>query len=150
MNTPAQHIPSAQEVRHSLCSQLIGAGLKTGAEIVGNAKTIEAYIFGADTQTNAKTQTTGAAQSKQTKSEEPKTEAVVEQSNAEAEVATGEEQSQYTMDDVKAILLRVAKRDRDALKKILDAVNAPNLPAIDPCAYPQVMKLAEEFEAANA
>lgn len=145
MNAIAQHATSIQEVRHSLCSQLIGAGLKTGAEIVGNAKAIEEYIFGTDAQPKAEMQTIGAAQAKQTKSEEPKTEAVTE-----AEVATGEKQSQYTMDDVKAILLRVAKRDRDALKKILETVGAPNLPAIDPSAYPQVMQLAEEFEAANA
>jgi len=152
MNQPSQYVPSVQEIRHSLCSQLIGAGLKTATDIVDTAKAIEEYVFGAKPEMqNART---GAGQS--TKSKEAKKEAPVD-SNLTPDTKTTEQKAveetqtaQYSFDDVKAALMRVAKRDREALKGFLDQLGAANVPAIAESSYPQAMKLVEEFEAKNA
>lgn len=155
MNQSPQYVPSVQEIRHSLCSQLIGAGLKTATDIVDTAKAIEEYVFGAKPEMqNART---GAAQS--TKSKEAKKEEAPVDSNLTPETKTTEqkaveetqtETAQYSFDDVKAALMRVAKRDREALKGVLDQLGAANVPAIAESSYPQAMKLVEEFEAQNA
>lgn len=153
MNQSPQYTPSVEEIRHSLCSQLIGAGLKTAADIVDTAKAIEEYVFGAKPEMqNART---GAGQS--TKSKEvkeasvgsdptPETKAIEQKAVEETQTET----AQYSFDDVKAALMRVAKRDREALKGILDQLGAANVPAIAESSYPQAMKLVEEFEAQNA
>ena len=155
MNQTPQYIPSVEEIRHSLCSQLIGAGLKTATDIVDNAKALEEYIFGAKPE--MQNTRTGAAQSTKTKNakveeasvgSDPTPETKTTEQKAVEETQT--ETAQYSFDDVKAALMRVAKRDREALKGFLDQLGAANVPAIAESSYPQAMKLVEEFEAQNA
>ncbi|WP_173911068.1 hypothetical protein [Acinetobacter sp. Marseille-Q1618] len=159
MNTPIannHYVPSVQEIRHSLCSQLIGAGLKTATDIVDTAKAIEAYVFDSKAQAELEMRyaDNNAVQSNKN-IEEPKTETqstapVAEQKTVEAvaietnEVAA-EEAPQFTFDDVKAALMRVAKVNRDKLKGILDQVGAENVPAIHADKYAVVMQLAEGY-----
>lgn len=155
MNQSPQYTPSVQEIRHSLCSQLIGAGLKTATDIVDTAKAIEEYVFGAKPEMqNARTSAAQSTKSKEAKVEEasvgsdptPETKTTEQKTVEEKQTET----AQYSFDDVKAALMRVAKRDREALKDILDQLGAANVPAIAESSYPQAMKLVEEFEAQNA
>ncbi|MGR2920767.1 hypothetical protein [Acinetobacter sp. 1125_18A] len=154
MNMPQQYSPSVQEIRHSLCSQLIGAGLKTAPEIVDTAKAIEDYVFGtkstfvpeAQTSTKEAKTTTSKTEKKDAVKQEKTTEVVAEQ---EATTETTE-QSKIEPADVKAALMRVAKADRDAFLAIMAKFNAPNVPAIQPEDFQAVIAEVEKFEAENA
>lgn len=153
MNMPQQYTPSVQEIRHSLCSQLIGAGLKTAPEIVDTAKAIEDYVFGTkstfvpEAQTSTKeTKTTAKIEKKAEVKQEKITEVVAEQ---EATTETTE-QPKIEPADVKAALMRVAKANRDAFLAIMAKFNAPNVPAIKPEDFQAVIAEVEKFEAENA
>ncbi|GEM_PF-6975215 len=148
MNSPMQYTPSVQEIRHSLCSQLIGAGLKTATDIVDTAKAIEDYVFGNKTtfvpeaqNSTGETKTEKTAAIKQEKSAE-----VV----AEKQTAGTSEQAQVEFADVKAALMRVAKANRDEFLAIMKKFNAATVPAIRPEDFQAVIAEVEKFEAENA
>ena len=157
MNMPQQYTPSVQEIRHSLCSQLIGAGLKTAPEIVDTAKAIEDYVFGTkstfvpEAQTSTKeTKTTAKTEKKAEIKQEKTTEVVAEQETTAAEKEETTEQPKIEPADVKAALMRVAKANRDAFLAIMAKFNAPNVPAIKPEDFQAVIAEVEKFEAENA
>ena len=145
---PQQFVPSIQESRRTLCSQLIGAGVINPDEIVNTAQAIEKFIYGDD---KPETKTTAKTEKKAEVKQEKTTEVVAEQETttvAEKEETT--EQLKIEPADVKAALMRVAKADRDAFLAIMAKFNAPNVPAIQPEDFQAVIAEVEKFEAENA
>lgn len=135
------HSQNKHEFRHAICSQLINAGMTDAKTIVANAQTLEDFIF-SETKT-AVSEMESAIETVKTQNEMPPVkEEQTEQAVTKA-VVENPNNPQYSFDEVKDALMRVAKVDRDKLKSILEQVGVANVPAIQAEQYAQVMQLAE-------
>lgn len=140
----AQVHPTIEQLRHSLCSQLIGAGVTNPNDIVNTAQAIENFIL-AGPETVLPTA--------QTKTKEPvaeikKTEPAQEQTPVATEEKTSEIKIEFA--DIKSGLMRVAKADRNTFDALRTKFNFTNITQIQEADYPAVMSEVEKFEAENA
>ncbi|RZG47024.1 hypothetical protein [Acinetobacter wuhouensis] len=140
----AQVQPTIEQLRHSLCTQLIGAGITNPNDIVNTAQAIEKFIFaGPETVLP-----TAQSKTKEPVAEIKNAEPVQEQTPAATEEKTSETKIEFA--DIKAGLMRVAKADRNAFDALKAKFNFTNITQIQEADYPAVMSEVEKFEAENA
>lgn len=151
----SQQAISIQTLRSSLCQSLIAAGKTSATEIINEAKALEEYVFGNKASNEVVTINTKAKENTVVGSTVSKTETqtvAIEQPVEEVQVEqTTEQATAPTAEEVKAILMSVAKKNRDALMQILKNFSATKVSDLKEEDYSSVYAAAEQaLETNNA
>lgn len=140
----AQLPPTIEQLRHSLCSQLISAGITNPNDIVNSAQVIEKFIYAG----SENAQSPAVLKTKEPVAKIKNAETVQERIQVVTEEKCAETKVEFA--DVKAALMRVAKANRDEFLAIMKKFNAATVPAIQPEDFQAVIAEVEKFEAENA
>ncbi|MHA3063109.1 hypothetical protein [Acinetobacter sp. ANC 4641] len=133
----------SQQFRHEVCLALIASGVTSGKDIIPTATAIENFVFGKE-DTPVTEKAIEISEQKSAQEDNAVVEQIIKKAESVTEVAEQTEEAKVTFDEVKAVLMQVAKRNRGQLIEILAKFGTDKVNALNEADYSAVIKLADE------